>query len=235
MDKIKKYYDENADFYHQIGTNDRNFQIHSLLIKNGLQKNHAVLEIGCGVGVQTILLAKYLDASSEIQAIDISEKCIALAKTTYKKYQNIQWETADYLQYTTFDKKYDVIVLPDVLHYISPNSYGQLFKNLKAHLSHNGFIMIHSPSAAYIEWCRKNDSSKLNIDDNPIDSTLISHACDNNDLCIRTFATYSLWTKDHDFQYWIIRHKQSNTFDTQQLSVRQRLMKKFRFWYYSFI
>ena len=51
MSKIQQYYDETAEYYQKLGLNDRNYKIHELLLRFGLQKTDNVLEIGCGVGV----------------------------------------------------------------------------------------------------------------------------------------------------------------------------------------
>ena len=82
MSKIQQYYDETAEYYQKLGLNDRNYKIHDLLLRFGLQKTENVLEIGCGVGVQTQLLAK---ACRNITAIDISEKSIEIAKRQFSK------------------------------------------------------------------------------------------------------------------------------------------------------
>ena len=214
MSKIQQYYDETAEYYQKLGLNDRNYKIHELLFRFGLQKSHFVLEIGCGVGVQTQLLAK---ACRNVTAIDISTKSIEIAKQQFSKLQNIEWIAADIFD-LDFETPFDIIVLPDVLHYIPEMKHGLLFEKMKQWLAPNGFILIHSPSAAFVEWSKKNDATKLNIDDIALDNQQIIKHCNENQLNVQVLEQYALWHRGGDFQYIIVRHNNNDNFDIRDLS-----------------
>jgi trans-aconitate 2-methyltransferase len=220
---IKEYYDETATFYQKVGINDRNRMIHRLLLRFGLHPKHSVLEIGCGVGVQTQLLAK---ACRHVTAIDLSPKSIELAKVQYFSLKNVDWRCEDVLE-SDFITSFDVIVLPDVLHYIPENQHIKLFLLLKKWLSPNGFIFIHSPSAEFVEWSRANDPTKLNLDDIALDNQGVMKNAQDNDLHIVHLEQYALWHRGGDYQFIVMRHKNVVHFDTRKLSFWKRLKKKF--------
>jgi cyclopropane fatty-acyl-phospholipid synthase-like methyltransferase len=226
MSKVKQYYDDTADYYQALGINDRNVKIHSLLERFGLSIVSEVLEIGCGVGVQTSFLFKKV---KQIVAIDLSEKSIALAKRRFQHKNNVTWIDADFFE-IELSTLFDVILLADVLHYIPEEKYGALFQKLKTCLKSEGYILIHSPTAAFVEWCRANDASKLNIDDIAIENQLITNICQENELTITHYEQYSLWHRAADYQFWIIRHSYRKAFDARALPFLLRFKKKLNFW-----
>ncbi len=221
MSKIQQYYDETAEYYQKLGLNDRNYKIHELLLRFGLQKTDNVLEIGCGVGVQTQLLAK---ACRNVIALDISPKSIEIAKHQFSSLKNVEWLAADVLE-MDFSEKFDVIVLPDVLHYIPEEKHALLFEKMKHWLAPNGFILIHSLSATIIKWSRKNDISLLTVDDIALNHFSIMDLCIKNNLYIKTFEQYALWQRGGDYEYWVIQHNTEDYFDTRALTFRNKVKK----------
>lgn len=222
MSKIQQYYDDTAEYYDSVGINDRNYKIHSLLRHFGLKKEAKVLEIGCGVGVQTSLLFKKV---AHIVALDLSERSIILAKEKYQRVRDVEWKAADIFE-IEITTQFDIILLADVLHYIPEEKYGNLFEKMAKNLAQNGYIFIHSPTAAFVEWCRKNDNSKLNLDDIAIDNQQVAAACQSNNLTIVHYQQYSLWHQSPDYQYWVIQHYNPMSFDASKLSFWKRLKKK---------
>jgi trans-aconitate 2-methyltransferase len=215
MSKIQQYYDETAEYYQELGLNDRNYKIHALLLRFGLKKADAVLEIGCGVGVQTKLLAK---ASRHVVAIDLSEKSIEIAKRQFSNLKNVEWLAADVLE-MNFSEKFEVIVLPDVLHYIPLEKHFMLFEKLAAWLSPKGFILLHFPTANFIAWSKANDPSKLNMDDLEISDLHLAQCATAAHLDIKVLEKYALWHRGGDYQYVVLQHsREISDFDTQSLS-----------------
>lgn len=223
--KIQQYYDDTAEYYDSVGLNDRNYKIHSLLRQFGLKKEAKVLEIGCGIGVQTSLLFKKV---AHIIALDLSERSIILAKKKYQMVRNVEWKAADIFEIELMTQ-FDVILLADVLHYIPEEKYSELFEKMAKSLTENGYIFIHSPTAAFVEWCRKNDNSKLNLDDIAIDNQRVAMACQSNNLTITHYQQYSLWHQSSDYQYWVIQHYNPDNFDAEKLSFWKKLKKKLSF------
>jgi cyclopropane fatty-acyl-phospholipid synthase-like methyltransferase len=215
MSKIQEYYDDTAEYYQKIGLNDRNYKIHELLLRFGLQKSHRVLEIGCGVGVQTKLLAK---ACRHVIALDISPKSIEIAKHQFSALKNIEWLVGDAFD-LDFKTPFDVIVLPDVLQYIPLEKQKLLFEKLKSWLSPKGFILLHFPTANFVAWSKANDPSKLNIDDLEISDWHLAQCAAAANLEIKVLEKYALWHRGGDYQYVVLQHpRKINDFDTQSLS-----------------
>ena len=85
---------------------------HQFFIDN-ISKNDIVLDIGCGNGALTYDLAKKV---KEVIGIDIEEKNIKFANKNYKR-ENLKFIIGDSTKYK-FNKKFDVIILSNVLEHI---------------------------------------------------------------------------------------------------------------------
>ena len=90
MSDVEKFYDEFADKQEDAGINRRHVSIDNWLTEFGLKTNHQVLEIGCGVGTQTELLAKRLNEGS-ITACDISSESVKRAESRLNGFSNAKF------------------------------------------------------------------------------------------------------------------------------------------------
>ncbi|MGO9388396.1 MAG: class I SAM-dependent methyltransferase [Methanobacterium sp.] len=82
-------------------------------------KGSKVLEVGCGVGAQTLMLAKN-NPESQITSIDISRKSINQAKTLLKnkKIYNVQFQVADLFNLPFKEESFDHIFVCFVLEHL---------------------------------------------------------------------------------------------------------------------
>jgi len=85
---------------------------HQFFVDN-ISKNDVVLDIGCGNGALTYDLAK---KAKKVVGIDIEEKNIKFANKNYKR-ENLKFIIGDSIKYK-FDRKFDVIILSNVLEHI---------------------------------------------------------------------------------------------------------------------
>ena len=76
---IAEFYDEYVQRQLAIGANERLISLYKRLIAIGLNSSSRILELGCGVGIFTKLLSKKI-TSGLIEAVDLSEKSVAVAK-----------------------------------------------------------------------------------------------------------------------------------------------------------
>lgn len=116
MNKPKEFWNKAADNYDK--TEERFEHIHHTSresAKKHLKDNDIVLDYGCGTGTTACALASHV---KEIQAIDISERMIALSK---EKAVACGIENVNFAQADIFDDKYnkgsfDVILSFNMLH-----------------------------------------------------------------------------------------------------------------------
>ncbi|MBN2522664.1 MAG: methyltransferase domain-containing protein, partial [Bacteroidales bacterium] len=78
-EQIGKWYDGFAGRQVKTSVNLRHYKIMEFLTSAGLSRNDKVLEIGCGIGTLTGLMAKYL-RRGEIVAADISAESVSTAR-----------------------------------------------------------------------------------------------------------------------------------------------------------
>ncbi|MFX0132455.1 MAG: class I SAM-dependent methyltransferase [Candidatus Hodarchaeota archaeon] len=139
---IKNYWNEESKRYREAAW-ERNLIsnydfIHTkeVLLKS-LQplKEEKILEIGCGPGLWTDLVAK---RCARLTAIDISEKMIEKAKENSNQ-RNISFINCDLLDFVT-DKKFNKIFSVRVIEYIRDKK--KLFKKIRDLLILNGELII---------------------------------------------------------------------------------------------
>ena len=100
-----------------------------------------ILDIGCGYGEQDMELAKMIDDTSTITAVDISDKQIAWANKNCSR-KNIKFDSCDAME---VDKKYDkeifdtIFSIESAFHY---NSRPKFFKNVNFLLKDTGTFVI---------------------------------------------------------------------------------------------
>lgn len=212
--EVIEFYDNYTVRQERIGINKRHYSILKEVVKAGLLKTDIVLEMGCGNGTFSSLIVKYLK-NGKLLSLDISPKSIEIAKKRLNKFNNIELIAADVTNYDFKNQKFDVIILPDVLEHIPEELHLNLFKNISCILKPKGFIFIHIPNPFYLEWCRNNTPELLQIIDQPVPTDILVKNISPNGLHIHEMKTYSIWIKDCDYQYFILRKNNYQNFETQ--------------------
>ncbi|MCU0402738.1 MAG: class I SAM-dependent methyltransferase, partial [Algoriphagus sp.] len=116
-EKVVSFYDQFAEKQAKTGINSRHLSILDKVKQAGLQANHRILEVGCGIGTVSHLLATQVP-NGKVLAVDISPESIEKAKVLWKDQKNLNFEVSDM---SDFDKKgetFDFFVFPDVLEHI---------------------------------------------------------------------------------------------------------------------
>jgi SAM-dependent methyltransferase len=108
----------------------RKYEVLAALLPIGRYRR--ALDIGCGSG----LLSRHLASHAEsVIGIDISPSAVANARLINADKANISFEVHDLLDLPTcFDNSFDLIVVADVLYYLSPLS-DSLLEELAARIS----------------------------------------------------------------------------------------------------
>lgn len=95
-----------------------------------------LLEVGCGTGHLTRLISER-NPQVHLDAIDISEAMVSVARRVCTAHKNISFRVADVFNYTG-DKPYGMIVSSSALHWT--HSLGECFKHLASMLLDNGHL-----------------------------------------------------------------------------------------------
>jgi len=101
-----------------------------------------VLEIGCGTGEFTRLIASH---AQKVVAIDLSPEMIRLANSQSANYQNIEYVLGDVMSYPLPAERYDCIVSLATLHHLPLE---QALIKMKAALKPDGVLIIQDLVAA---------------------------------------------------------------------------------------
>ncbi|NJO39754.1 MAG: class I SAM-dependent methyltransferase [Cyanobacteria bacterium RU_5_0] len=115
---------------------DHNNHYHCFLLKQLPAQCKTVLDIGCGTGEFSRLLAKRVE---RVVAIDLSSNMIEVAKQRSRQFSNIDFQVADVSQWDPTAEQFDVIVSIATLHHLPVES---LLPNLKAALKSGGRLVI---------------------------------------------------------------------------------------------
>ena len=132
--KIQDDFDRIA-LYEQEEWNHNNHYHNFLLTKLPSQCRN-VLDIGCGTGEFSRLLAQ---RAQQVVAIDLSPNMIAVAQQRSKQQTNINFQIADIMNWEFPEEHFDAIVSIAVLHHLPIEN---LLPNLKAALIPGGKLVI---------------------------------------------------------------------------------------------
>lgn len=134
MEKVAEDFNSIAPF--ETEKWNRNNYYHDFLLKNLPRNCQHILEIGCGIGTFSRLLAT---RSNRVTAIDLSPKMIEIAKTLSKSHTNIDYQVADVLEANFPDEQFDAIVSIATFHHLPLD---EVLPKLKKALKTGGKLLI---------------------------------------------------------------------------------------------
>ncbi|MFT5367746.1 MAG: SAM-dependent methyltransferase [Candidatus Latescibacterota bacterium] len=107
----------------------------------GTDSQFDILDFGCGIGKQTVLMAKAFPKASVV-GFDISKKSVAIAREKFTHVDNLQFDDQLPAQGC-----YDVILVANVFHHIPLEDRLEILADLKDRLKPDGRIVIfeHNP------------------------------------------------------------------------------------------
>ena len=108
-------------------------------IENKIPKKARVLDIGCGYGLLTNLIAINSE-KREVSGIDLSNKRISIAKKSVGNRNNINFELKNCSEINL--KNYDVVIMSDFLHHINYEKQEKLIKDIYKDLNKGGLLII---------------------------------------------------------------------------------------------
>lgn len=225
---IISYYDNYIGRQTQTGINIRHYHILQNLVKTGLKKNSRVLEVGCGVGTLTQLVAAKTGAG-QVLAVDISPKSVETARERLRKYKHVDFLVSDMTDFPT-GKVFDCVVLPDVIEHIPFEQHAGLFETLSNALSPEGFVLINIPAPRFQEWLYVNQPEKLQAIDLAVHTDIL---IDNTrkHFYVESLNQYAIFRKEPDYQTIVLRKHRPMT----SAPSLDRYTQKLRYWWHKFL
>jgi ubiquinone/menaquinone biosynthesis C-methylase UbiE len=108
---------------------DHNSHYHTYLLKQIPAHCANTLEVGCGTGVFSRLLAQ---RSDRVLALDLSPEMIRIARDRSSRYANISFEVADFLTQELPEKQFDCVASIATLHHLpADTALRQMKRTLK--------------------------------------------------------------------------------------------------------
>jgi trans-aconitate 2-methyltransferase len=196
--KISEYYDTFSKYQSTSGINDRHAKIFQWLTSFGLGKTDHILEIGCGVGQLTQLLAEYC-RNGFITGVDISPENIRLATTRLKSFGNVELLVNDMMD-AKLAKAYDWVLFPDVLEHIPTDQHLNVFSTVAMALKPGGHVFVHIPHPKYQDYIREHEPDKLQIIDQSLSAAELIMNAESVGLSLEHFQSYSLFRQPADYQ-----------------------------------
>ena len=222
QNEISDFYDEYVQRQIKTGANERLISLYKRLLNGGLNADSRVLELGCGVGIFTKLLAKKVK-NGIIEAVDLSEKSVAVAKNELKDRNNIHFDVADVVKYQPKNSDFDMITLMDVIEHIPLDHHAELFTNLAEIATEKTNILINIPNPQYIGYVRINHPESLQVIDQEVELFTLMQHLEKNGLELAYFEKYGIWEQD-DYHFMVIRKKRN--FELKHLSDQRNFSKK---------
>jgi trans-aconitate 2-methyltransferase len=204
MKTAREYYDAFAVRQLQAGVNARHRAIQKWLDDFGLRPGAKVLEIGCGIGTQTELIAQSLRGEGAIVAVDLSPRSIELARQRLRHHPEVAFVAGDVLE-IELAGPFDVVVLPDVIEHIPIEHHRQLFQKVRGWLNTEGWVLIHIPNPFFLEWCRDHRPDLLQIIDQPIFLETLLENVKPSGFYVHYLNTYRIWVQECDYQVIVLK------------------------------
>lgn len=132
-----------------FGARIRAYYINKLL----QNKKQTLLDAGCGIGLNTFLVAKKI---SKVSAVDLDNKKIMLAKKILSKtkYSNINFYRMDLTELKFKDNSFDSAICMETLEHIREDN--KALKELSRVLKEKGSLILSVPGVGLISKINKN-------------------------------------------------------------------------------
>lgn len=203
---VEEFYDQFSVPQFDAGVHRRHEAIYQWLVTFGMQANSDVLEIGCGVGTVTSLIARYIK-NGTLCGVDVSGQSIEKARELLKDFKHVEFIKGDIVE-LSIARKFDVIVMPDVIEHIPLENHQALFKKCAGLLKPDGFVLIHIPEPHHLEWMHQHQKEGLQIIDQPIHLAELEKNLSGSNLLIAYMRNYSIWIKGDDYRVIVLKFKE---------------------------
>jgi trans-aconitate 2-methyltransferase len=227
-ENIEEFYDDFSAAQQKTGINLRHYQLMRELTAAGLKPTHSVLEVGCGIGTLTGLIATYVN-KGRVVAADISSKSIEIAQKRLAQKKNVSFKVTDMIGFV-HGEPFDFIVLPDVMEHIPVSQHAGLFQTLADHMHPRSVIFIHIPHPLALDYYRKHQPESLQIIDQSLEAEQLIRDASKAGLQLLLYKAYSLFHKEHDYVLMLLTRQSAvvlNPLGKSQV-IRKKLRLRFQ-------
>jgi SAM-dependent methyltransferase len=141
--KMDRVFSRGADPYHYAENAYELKRLSSMAAVLDGRRYRAGLEVGCAEGLFTERLAPRCES---LIALDISEVALERARERLRRHSHVRFACADVRAWSAGDRKFDLIVLGDVLYYLDKpmvrEQFEQAFPRLVSWLSPGGRLVL---------------------------------------------------------------------------------------------
>jgi trans-aconitate 2-methyltransferase len=204
-EEVANFYDEYSNRQETMWHNERHYFLIEQLKRLKIGSVSNILEIGCGIGTMTNLIAPLVKEGKLISS-DISPKSIEISKKYNKEFKNIEFIVADSTNYTFPKLNYDFIVLFDVLEHIQTEFRPEIIKLCALQMEENTQLLINVPSPEAHKHAKENFPDAMQLVEIPVYLKEILPILDNNNLEIISFFSYDMW-QPNEYDFYQIRKK----------------------------
>ena len=223
---VSEFYDQYSKQQQNTGVHIRHYTILHRLKKAGLQPNHRVLEVGCGIGTLTGLLGSYLKDGT-LTAADISPESIEIAKKRTASLTHVNYVVTDMSDFEP-QGKFDFIVFPDVLEHIPKEQHNAIFRLLSKALLEGSKVAIHIPDPIALDYIRTHTPELLQIIDQSLYIEDFCKAMDGTPLMVETYERYSLFAVEPDYNWILLSVKRKYSSMPKQSKYKLKLVEWMR-------
>lgn len=215
------FYDAFVEEQRRNGINERILGLFRKLKKAGLNSTSVVLELGCGIGTMTGLIASVVKKGT-VQAVDISPDSIAYAGRHVDR-ANVTFHAQDVVGFMPTGPEPDFVLLFDIIEHIPMAEHARLFQDIASYSGPATRVLVHIPSPGHVEYDRSHRPEVLQVIDQPLHATHLVEVITASGLEIIHFETYGIWMQN-DYQYLILR--KARDFSPQPLAKDRPFLRK---------
>jgi trans-aconitate 2-methyltransferase len=200
---VSGWYDGFTAHQKRLGINIRHRTILRRARRAGLRDGMRVLEVGCGIGTVTTLLAK-ANPKGSILAVDISPKSISIAKENLSRHGHVEFLVSDMSDFAVKDR-FDFVVLPDVIEHIPLELHPRLFATLERHMTTEARLLINVPNAQLLEYLHMHQPSVLQVIDQPVHFDRLMATVYTAGLVLESVSSYGLQFDHVEYHSIVLR------------------------------
>ncbi len=228
---ITDFYDAFSEHQNIMWHNERHYFLLEQMKQNGLKSDSVVLEVGCGIGTMSNLIAPKIK-KGKLVSTDISSKSVEIAKYNNQQYNNAFFFTADSTQQELPKDRYDYVVLFDVFEHIPFEERESILKNIANTMNDETIFLVNVPAPNAHIHSIENNPNLMQVIENPVFLHDFALLLNNNGMAIQSFFTYDMW-QNEEYQFYVIKKKKpyvySKTIPPSRLnphSIDKRIKRK---------